>query len=393
MQSIKANRHVCSMPLQKKFIDAHVRLERGTPTTPESVETPLLTQGFSGEWVSGNCAEDTSAERREYHLDGLVCTGNIPLAHDGSSAQIRQWEQAHGLRHAFVVQVDLLDPDIEKTLDYYAGIERITGVRQLMAWDRVRQPYRPGSINLLADPFWRKRLELLKRHDLRFGIEVLAYQLPDIVSVVRKCPGIGFTIEPMGWPLNGDAENYVRWKRGVADLADCDNVRVDVSALEQVFGVRWSFELAATWITTAIETIGVSRCMFASHMTASEATCGFAPMLARYGRLTQQYSNPRRIACFIVWQTSGSVRCIRSNKNMTVSDSPSFSSVAEPGVALVPPAPPVPISPILGMSGRNPADILPATFQCRFIPVLVMEIALVSSRIHSRQIRVTVNPT
>jgi predicted TIM-barrel fold metal-dependent hydrolase len=297
-QHVKTNIHVCSMPPQQKFIDAHWRLERDTPTLSESVETPLPTPGFPGDLVNGNRVEDTSRERRRYHLDGLVWTGNIPFFPDVASAQLRQWEHVHGLRQAFVAQVDLLDPDIETALDYYVGMERVTGVRQLMAWDQVQLPCRPGSINLLVDPLWRKRLELLKRYDFRVGIEVLAYQLPDIVSVVRACPEIGFTIEPMGWPLNGDVENYARWKRGLADLAACDNVRVDVSALERVFGVRWSFELASTWITAAIETIGVSRCIFASHMTASEAASGLAATLARYSRLTQQYSESEADSLF-----------------------------------------------------------------------------------------------
>lgn len=203
-----------------------------------------------------------------------------------------------GLRQAFVAQIDLLDPDIEKVLDCYAGVERITGVRQLMDWHQGQNPRRRANINLLVDPLWRKRLELLKRYDLRCGVEVLAYQLPDIAAIVRECPEIGFTIEPMGWPLNGDAENYARWKRALADLANCDNVRVDISALEQVFGVRWSFELAATWITATIETIGVSRCMFGSHMVASEATSGLTAMLARYRRLTQQYSESEADSLF-----------------------------------------------------------------------------------------------
>ena len=121
---------------------------------------------------------------------------------------------------------------------------------------------------------------------------------PDIVSVVQKCPEIGFTIEPMGWPLIGDPENYVRWKRSLVDLADCDNVRVDICALERAFGVRWSFEFASTWIITAIETMGTSRCMFASHMTMSEATSGFEPMLARYGGLTQHFSEAEADSLF-----------------------------------------------------------------------------------------------
>ncbi|MFM0337414.1 amidohydrolase family protein [Paraburkholderia fungorum] len=286
------------MPLQQKFIDAHFRQESDTPTAPEAVETPLLTQAVPAEWVNGKCVEHAPEPGWDYRLDGLVCAGIVPFAADEASAQIRQWQRGHGLRQAFVAHVDLLDPDIEKALDCYVGIERITGVRQLMSWDQAQQARRPASLNLLADPSWRKRLELLKRHDFRCGIEVLADQLPDMLAVVRQYPGIGFTIEPMGWPLNGDAEHYARWKRGLADLADCDNVRVDVSALERVFGVRWSFELAATWITAAIDTIGVSRCMFASHMTAYEAASGLAPMLARYGRLMQQYSESEADSLF-----------------------------------------------------------------------------------------------
>jgi hypothetical protein len=230
-QHVNANRQVCSMPLQRKFIDAHLRMEPDAPTTSESVEAPLLMQGFPAARVNGNCVEDAPRERRDYYLEGLVCTGNIAFAPDGTSAQIRQWEPVRGLRQAFVAQVDLLHPAIEKALDCYVDMERITGVSQLMAWNRAQQSPRPRSINLLADPLWRKRLELLKRYDFRCGVEVLANQLPDLVSVIRACPEIGFTIEPMAWPLNGDAENYLRWKRGLADLADCDNVCVDVSAL------------------------------------------------------------------------------------------------------------------------------------------------------------------
>src|ERR1700721_2843148 len=100
-QHVNANRQVCSMPLQRKFIDAHLRMEPDAPTTSESVEAPLLMRG---------------------------------------------------LRQAFVAQVDLLHPAIEKALDCYVDMERITGVSQLMAWNRAQQSPRPRSINLLADP-------------------------------------------------------------------------------------------------------------------------------------------------------------------------------------------------------------------------------------------------
>jgi len=150
------------MPPPQKFIDAHLRLETDTPPAPEAFETEVP--------VNGNRVENSFRERRDHHLDGLICTGKIPYSADETTTQIQQCKHVHGIRHAFVAQVDLLDPDIEKTLACYAGMERVTGVRQLMAWDQVRKAYRPGSINLLTDPFWRKRLELLKRHDLRFGI-------------------------------------------------------------------------------------------------------------------------------------------------------------------------------------------------------------------------------
>src|ERR1700710_2331354 len=88
-QHVKTNIHVCSMPPQQKFIDAHWRLERDTPTLSESVETPLPTPGFPGDLVNGNRVEDTSRERRRYHLDGLVWTGNVPFSPDEASAQMR----------------------------------------------------------------------------------------------------------------------------------------------------------------------------------------------------------------------------------------------------------------------------------------------------------------
>lgn len=38
--------------------------------------------------------------------------------------------------------------------------------------------------------------------------------------------------------------------------------------------------------------------MFASHMTMSEAACGFEPMLARYSRITQQFSEAEADSLF-----------------------------------------------------------------------------------------------
>jgi predicted TIM-barrel fold metal-dependent hydrolase len=94
----------------------------------------------------------------------------------------------------------------------------------------------------------------------------------------------------LGWPLDLSKTGFDRWKRDLAQLAGCDNICVDISALACIFGVRWSVSEAAPWVLTAIDSVGVSRGMFGSHMPVAKLSTGFADLYDRYAQLVAGFS-------------------------------------------------------------------------------------------------------
>ncbi|MFC0398396.1 amidohydrolase family protein [Paraburkholderia rhizosphaerae] len=198
---------------------------------------------------------------------------------------------AGNLRIALCAVVEFLDPALEQKLDLYAGLPDLTAIREHVVWDDANPRKRFAKRgDLMRDPEWNRRLAILKRYDLKCGLYAFASQLPDLIEVVRSHPDIGFTAALMGWPLDLSDEGFARWKRDLHELAGCDNIRMDISALECLFGMKWSIQDAARWVSTTIETMGVSRCMFGSHMPIAGLSVGFAEVYRRYTDMLHDYS-------------------------------------------------------------------------------------------------------
>jgi predicted TIM-barrel fold metal-dependent hydrolase len=105
------------------------------------------------------------------------------------------WAQAlsneNGHPHGLIVQTDFLSSEIARVIDSYGSLPRVRAVRQHL-------PFQPGSNlgaarpDVLEDSAWRERLALLRKHDLRCELEILARQLPGFANAARVHPNIQF---------------------------------------------------------------------------------------------------------------------------------------------------------------------------------------------------------
>jgi len=235
--------------------------------------------------------EDYLADSSGHDVEAVVWHEFLSSDPLKEASWARQAATRSGMRHALVALVDFLDPDLESRLEQYSALPNLTSVREHLVWDDdnhlKRFAKRP---DLLTDPAWNKSLTSLNRHNFRCGLEVFAHQLPDLTRVIQRHPNIGFTIALMGWPLDLSKAGFDRWKRDLVELGACDNICVDISALECIFGMRWTVSEAAPWVSVAIDTFGVSRCMFGSHMPVATLSTGFADLYDRYVQLTASYS-------------------------------------------------------------------------------------------------------
>lgn len=203
------------------------------------------------------------------------------------------------LAHALVVWIDFLDPKLEQNLEFYSTLPNVSAVREHMVWDnqnpRKRFAKRP---DLLQDSIWQDRLTLLNRYHFKCGLEVFAPQLPDLIKVIRANPHIGFTIALMGWPLDLSAAGYQCWKKDLSLLSDCDNICIDISAIECIFGMNWTAEQVRPWLLSTIEIIGPARCMFGSHMPIAKLSRSFSQLYEVYQEMVKDFSQHEQADLF-----------------------------------------------------------------------------------------------
>ena len=144
------------------------------------------------------------------------------------------------LRQSMVVLVDFLDPALEERLAVYATLPDVVAVREHLGWD-AGNPLRRFAKrpDLLTDPEWRKGLGAIRGHGFKCVIELFAPQLSDLPDVTRLYPDVGFTLAVMGWPLDLSPSGYMQWRHDLAVLSRCENVRIEIAAIECLFGMDW----------------------------------------------------------------------------------------------------------------------------------------------------------
>jgi predicted TIM-barrel fold metal-dependent hydrolase len=206
-----------------------------------------------------------------------------------------QWAQelarSTGRPHGMIALVAFQDPELERTLDLYAAVDRLRCVRQHLGWHPTNPllRYAPRP-DLLADGAWRKGLRALRNRDLACELEIFAPQLPDFASAAASCPDLRFVLPLMGWPLDLTRDGHRAWKRALATVATCDNVAVKIFGMECVFGLDWTGAQVRPWILDTIELFGPERCMFASHMPLCTLACSFQQLYGAYLEIIADFS-------------------------------------------------------------------------------------------------------
>jgi len=211
------------------------------------------------------------------------------------------WAQAltheNGHPHGLIVQADFLSSEIVRVIDSYGSLPRVRAVRQHLA-------FQPGSNlgaarpDVLEDSTWRERLALLRKHDLRCELEILAPQLPSFANAARVHPDIQFVLPLMGWPIDLTEAGHQAWKRDMKVLSGCKNVAVKIFGMECLFGLDWTIEQVRPWILETIDFFGPERCMFASHMPIGGLARSFQDIYGAYFDVVSDFSASDRQKLF-----------------------------------------------------------------------------------------------
>ncbi|CAN5569320.1 amidohydrolase [soil metagenome] len=139
-----------------------------------------------------------------------------------------------------------------KDSKYVKGIRHMLHVDGVVAEDGLK-------------PEFLKGLNLLGELGLSFDLCIRPHELPQIVSIVKACPGTRFILDHCGNPqANFNAKQTENWKAGLGSLAALPNVVCKVSGIiaNGFKKGEWTAEQLAPYVNIVLDTFGQDRVMF-----------------------------------------------------------------------------------------------------------------------------------
>src|SRR5215475_6173171 len=288
---------------KRKIVDVHLHLYDHLQNRHEFLESEdKMFRALVGDYSSlprTYFLKDYLADASDVEVEGLVWNEFL------STDPVKEVRWAQSLAEkslvpvALVGLVDLLAPDLEKTLDTYSQCSHLVAVRQHLGWDETNplRRFAPRG-DLLSDPRLLQGLKSLARYKFKCSLEMFAPQLKDFRAVVEKNPDISFWIPVIGWPLDLSEAGFARWKQDMQGLSAFPNVNVTVSALECVFGMDWAVADATPWIEALFELFGAGRIMFGSHRPLCKLSRSFPNAYRAYEEFVERLPESEQDAVF-----------------------------------------------------------------------------------------------
>ncbi len=222
---------------------------------------------------------------------------------------------------AIVGHADVRATTIEDVLAAHvdAGRGLFRGIRQVASHDdspEIHTSHTNPPAHLLADPAFRSGLVALGRGGHSFDAYLYHPQLAEMTAAARAAPDTLIVLDHIGAPIGVGPYRGRRtevleiWRRGMDELARCENVVVKLGGIGMpIFGLGWhqreappdSQELADAWrseIRWCIERFGVDRCMFESNFPVDKRSCSYAVLWNAFKRIVADASASDKAALF-----------------------------------------------------------------------------------------------
>jgi predicted TIM-barrel fold metal-dependent hydrolase len=289
--------------IKRKIVDVHLHLYDHTQNRHEFlVSEDKMFRTLVGDYSDlprTYLLNDYMADAAEVEVEGLVWNEFLSTDPVKEVHWAQSLAESSPVAMALVGLVDLVAPDLEKTLDIYAQCSHLVAVRQHLGWDEQNplRRFAPRG-DLLTDLRLLQGLKTLAKYKFKCSLEMFAPQLKDLRTVVEKNPDIFFWIPVIGWPLDRSKSGFAQWKRDMEALSAYPNVHVTVSALECVFGMDWAVPDALGWIEALFEAFGTSRVMFGSHRPLCKLSRSFPNPFRAYEKFVASLTQSEQDAVF-----------------------------------------------------------------------------------------------
>jgi predicted TIM-barrel fold metal-dependent hydrolase len=168
----------------------------------------------------------------------------------------------------------------------------------------------------MTRPTFLEGFKVLVRMGLTFDAWLYHTQLGELTALSRAVPEATIVLDHVGGaigigPYSGKRDEvFAHWKKGIRELASCQNVNVKLGGLGmRLFGFDvhagelppTSEQLATAWrpyIETCIEAFGPARCMFESNFPVDKGACSYQALWNAFKRITAGASAADKAALY-----------------------------------------------------------------------------------------------
>ncbi len=235
------------------IIDTHVHLWDSTYLhRPWLEEVPLLNRPYGLEQY----LEQTAG----LSIEAIVCVEADVLPEERLQEVGWLSDQAH---QNFLIQgivaaapIGVEDRTVLRSyLDTLVTIDpRVKGVRRIIQGETM-----PG---FCVQPDFVHDIQMLSEYDLSFDLCVTHGQLPDVIELVRLCPGTRFVLDHIGKP---DIRQHLLdpWREHIQELATFPNVDCKISGMvTEADHQHWTARDIASYMMHVLTVFGEDRVMF-----------------------------------------------------------------------------------------------------------------------------------
>jgi predicted TIM-barrel fold metal-dependent hydrolase len=216
--------------------------------------------------------------------------------------------------HADLKLGDRVEPVLEAL--QAASPNRFRGIRHNVTWSPDPALDNRETEGILANSTFRQGARVLARQGLSLDTMLSFPQLPELADFARAVPDLPIILNHMGGVnrvgiyTGLDDEVLPAWKRGIAEVAACQNVVVKLGGMGMP---RWGFgwharnvpigseelaEAMTPWKSYCIEQFGPERCMLESNFPPDKVSFSYNVMYNAFKRLTRSYSPTERASMF-----------------------------------------------------------------------------------------------
>jgi len=212
-------------------------------------------------WIT----QEMGVLRRDYLPDDLMpllatnaVDGTVAVQADPSEAETRfllDLAESHPWIKGVVGWIDLLAPDLDRTLERFCRHERFRGVRHIAQAE---------PDDYLARSEVIEGIRRLGRFDLTYDILIFPRQLPAALTLVKALPDQPFVVDHLAKPLIAD-RLMEPWATQMKEMGGRPNVWCKVSGLvTEAKWDEWEPEDFRPYLDVALEAFGPERLMFGS---------------------------------------------------------------------------------------------------------------------------------